>query len=90
MDLGVTIVALAGIVAVFGIPLLAIWTKHQKDVRGGTGPEIHRLNAIIADMHADMGKLKDRVSVLERLVTSEDRRIAEEIDRLSRSPGAGA
>jgi hypothetical protein len=33
--------------------------------------------------------LRERVAVLERLATSEDRRIGEEIDRLSRPPGAG-
>lgn len=90
MDLGVTLVSLAGICAVFGIPILAIWSKHKQSMARGAGPEVDRLNAVIADMHADMNKLKDRVAVLERLATSEDRRIAEEIERLSRSPGRSA
>ena len=74
------------------IPLLAIWTHHKRSLAkgfGASGGEVDRLNAVITEMHQDMTKLKDRVSVLERLATSEDRRIAEEIDRLSRSPGAG-
>jgi glycyl-tRNA synthetase beta subunit len=74
------------------IPLLAIWTHHKRSLSkgfGSSGAEVDRLNAVITEMHQDMTKLKDRVSVLERLATSEDRRIAEEIDRLSRSPGAG-
>lgn len=78
-------------VMALSIPLLAIWTHHKRSIAkslGSSGAEVGRLNAIISEMHADMGKLKDRVNVLERLVTSEDRRIAEEIDRLSRSPGA--
>ena len=43
------------------------------------------LKALLADAHAEIAKVKDRVSVLERLATDEDRRLADEIDRLGRT-----
>lgn len=41
-----------------------------------------RLEQIVAANTAEMAKLRDRVQVLERLVTDDDRRLAGEIDRL--------
>ena len=44
--------------------------------------EIARLEQILAANQAEMAKLRDRVQVLERLVTDEDRNLASEINRL--------
>ena len=38
--------------------------------------------ALLADTQAELAKLKERVAVLERLITDEDRRLAGEISRL--------
>jgi hypothetical protein len=85
------VVALTSIVMVFGVPLYAIhiWGKRSSQGKNGSA-EVARLNAIIGDMAADMQKLKDRVHVLERIATSDDKRLADEIERLGRSPRAGA
>lgn len=56
-------------------------TKH----RSGRSAEDDRL---IASMEAQIGKLSDRVAVLERLVTDEDRKLASEIESLRDRPGA--
>jgi hypothetical protein len=53
--------------------------------RTGRSAEDDRL---ISSMEAQIGKLSDRVAVLERLVTDEDRKLASEIERLRDRPGA--
>jgi hypothetical protein len=44
-----------------------------------------RVEQILAETQVEMAKLRERVQVLERLATDEDRRVASEISRL----GAG-
>jgi hypothetical protein len=44
-----------------------------------------QLGGIVSDLHQDVARLKDRVRVLEKLVTDDDRRLADEIERLRRS-----
>ncbi|MDP3739923.1 MAG: hypothetical protein Q8R02_21230 [Hyphomonadaceae bacterium] len=57
-----------------------------------TSGEAEELKGLVGHMHGEITKLKDRVRVLERLVTDGDRNLAEEIERLRRSdmasPGA--
>ena len=72
--LGITV----GLVAVIG----SFWVKHQQiklkiaEAQGGAEAAASRVT------QAELEKLKDRVAVLERLVTDEDRRVANEIGRL--------
>ena len=47
--------------------------------------ENEEMRALIGEMHSEMGKLKDRVRVLERLATDSDRNLATEIERLRRT-----
>lgn len=42
------------------------------------------------DMRRELDELRERVKVLERLVTDDDRRISREIDRLGRETRPGA
>lgn len=51
--------------------------------------EAVELGGIVSDLHQDVARLKDRVRVLEKLVTDDDRRLANEIERL-RAPDLGA
>jgi hypothetical protein len=39
---------------------------------------------MVGDLHHEVGRLKERVQVLEKLVTDDDRRLSDEIDRLRR------
>lgn len=73
-----------GFVAVFG----SFWIKHQQiklkiaEAQGGAEAAANRIT------QAELEKLKDRVAVLEKLVTDEDRRVASEISRLGGSADA--
>ena len=51
----------------------------------GYGEEAEELRGVIGEMHADITKLKDRVRVLEKLATDDDRRLAGEIEGLRRA-----
>ena len=51
----------------------------------GYGEEADQLRGVIGEMHNDITKLKDRVRVLEKLVTDDDRRLASEIESLRRT-----
>jgi hypothetical protein len=44
-----------------------------------------RVEQILAENQAEMANLRQRVQVLERLATDEDRRVASEINRLGAS-----
>jgi len=39
---------------------------------------------MVGDLHNEVARLKERVQVLEKLVTDEDRHLSDEIDRLRR------
>jgi hypothetical protein len=72
--LGITV----GLVAVVG----SFWVKSQQiklkiaEAQGGAEAAASRVT------QAELEKLKDRVAVLERLITDDDRRVANEINRL--------
>ncbi len=55
-------------------------SKRAEVYRGRSGQD----EAIIGSMQQQIDKLTDRVAVLERLVTDDDRRLAREIDSLRR------
>lgn len=67
-----------GLVAVIG----NVWIKSQQiklkiaEAQGGAETVASRVT------QAELEKLKDRVAVLERLITDDDRRVANEISRL--------
>jgi len=44
--------------------------------------EAEEQRGLIAEMHAEIVKLRDRVNVLEKLATDDDRKLASEIERL--------
>jgi len=72
---------MCGIIAVVG----SYWIKNQQiklriaEAQGGAEAAANRVT------QAELEKLKDRVAVLERLITDEDRRLASEIGRLGGS-----
>lgn len=51
----------------------------------GAGEDADALRGVVGEMHQEIAKLKDRVRVLEKLVTDDDRRLADEIERLRRT-----
>jgi precorrin-6B methylase 1 len=69
---------MCGIIAIIG----GLWIKNQKlklemmREQGGADAIANKVT------QAELEKLKDRVAVLERLLTDDDRRLANEISRL--------
>jgi CRISPR/Cas system-associated protein Cas5 (RAMP superfamily) len=51
--------------------------------------ELEKVLAIVADLKDEVDRSRARIEVLERLATDEERRVADEIEQLKRSPGAG-
>jgi hypothetical protein len=69
---------MCGIIAI----IASTWIKNQKlklemmQAQGGADAAANKIT------QAELEKLKDRVAVLERLLTDDDRRLANEISRL--------
>ena len=85
--LGVMIPILALFIGLVGT-IGGIWLKGQKlkleqiQAQGGADAAANKVT------QAELEKLRDRVAVLEKLITDEDRRLSSEISRLSSGPGA--
>jgi hypothetical protein len=83
MPIEVALVAIAGM----GTFLAMIWMTQKAKVakfnalRGG-GEDAARLERIVAETSTEVARLRERVQVLEKLVTDDDRRLASEIERL--------
>lgn len=58
--------------------------EREKIKARGLSAEGDAVNGVVGDLHQDVARLKERVQVLEKLVTDDDRRLADEIDRLRR------
>jgi hypothetical protein len=89
MALGVfeMIVGIVLIGSVAGIVQQGIKLERDK-IRAGRREaegQTAELGGVVEELHKDVARLKDRVRVLEKLVTDDDRRLADEIDRLKRS-----
>lgn len=52
--------------------------------RRGEDDDAAMMGGVVEGLHKEVARLKERVRVLEKLVTDDDRRLAEEIDRLRR------
>ena len=85
----VAFVAVAGM-ATF---LIMLWLSHKMQAerlraKSGLGAEeTARLQHVVAETSAELARLRERVQVLEKLVTDDDRRLADEIERLRRDRG---
>ncbi len=51
----------------------------------GYGEEAEQLRGVVGEMDREIDKLRERVRVLEKLLTDDDRRLADEIERLRRT-----
>jgi hypothetical protein len=67
------------IAMIFGIPMLAIWTKHRKDMMQ---MQIDATAEKAAQYAANNKELEDRVRVLERIVTDGGYDVATQIEAL--------
>lgn len=82
MPVEVMFVAIAGIICGFFVIKMSLKHEERKmELKAGAG-EGGRLEAILADTQKEVARLRDRVQVLEKLVTDDDRKLAGEIERL--------
>ena len=85
-------------IMIFAIPLVAIigglsTERLKMKLKAGQVAAAGQLDQVVAELaqtRGDVARLQDRVNVLERLVTDEDRRLANEISRLGRSASPNA
>ncbi len=80
MALAIPLVAIIG-----GLSTERMKMKLKLKQSGFASDREQRMMAVIEANEKEMAKLKDRVAVLERLVTDDDRRVASEIERLGGS-----
>ena len=73
------LIGLVAVVMIFGIPIVAIWTKHRKDMMQ---MQIDATAEKAAQYAASNKELEDRVRVLERIVTDGGYDVATQIEAL--------
>ncbi len=73
------LIGLAAVIGIFGIPIVAIWSKHRKDV---IQLEIQATAEKAAQYATSNKELDDRVRVLERIVTDKGYDVATQIEAL--------
>jgi len=73
------LIPIVAILMVFGVPMLAIWTKHRKEV---IQMELQATAEKAAQYAASNKELEDRVRVLERIVTDGGYDVATQIEAL--------
>ena len=76
---GGQLIGLVAVLMVFGVPMLAIWTKHRKEVMQ---LQAHETAEKAAQYAASNQELEDRVRVLERIVTDRGYDVATQIEAL--------
>jgi hypothetical protein len=80
------IVTVVVVTVVFGYLIVRMALKHEEKRLAMKAAPNERVEQILAETQAEVARLRERVQVLERLVTDEDRRVASEISRLGDSP----
>ena len=80
-----------GIVLSAGVQIVKMALAHEEKrlaMKHGQG-DTARLEQILAATQTEMTRLKDRVQVLEKLVTDDDRKLANDIERLRTADARG-
>ena len=81
------LIPIVAILMVFGLPMLAIWTKHQQKIAEMNVQSTAENTAERAAQYASkVQQLEDRVRVLERIVTDKGIDVADEIEKLRDAP----
>lgn len=88
MDFTTMIVIVVAMVGVFAFVVTMAAFRHEERqmaiMKGKSSgqDDVARLEQILAATQTELARVRDRVQVLERLATDEDRRLAGEITRL--------
>lgn len=77
------LIGLVAVVMIFGIPLMSIWTRHQRKIAELQIDATAEHTAEKAAQYANhIQQLEDRVRVLERIVTDKGYDVAAQIEAL--------
>lgn len=71
----------------FAYLIVKMALQHEEKRLGIKAGKDELAEHILAETQAEMARLRERVQVLERLATDEDRRVANEISRLGADTG---
>lgn len=87
MDITVTTMIVVLVIAVLGFTLIVVkWgLAHEEKrlaVKANGGADFQRMEHVLAATQGEMTNLRERVQVLERLATDDDRKLASDIERL--------
>ena len=77
---GIATVVIATMVFIYLVVRMAL--KYEERKLAAKSGASERVEQILAETQAEVERLRQRVQVLERLATDEDRRVANEISRL--------
>jgi hypothetical protein len=77
---GIATVVTVTLVFIYFIVRMAL--QHEEKKLAAKSGKDERVEQILAETHTEIERLRQRVQVLERLATDEDRRVADEISRL--------
>ena len=86
MDFGLVIVIISGVGGVLGIVIAGI--RHE-EFKLKMQLAASAADAGATSLETEVARLKDRVIVLEKLVTNDDRRLANDIEHLRSGDRAG-
>lgn len=84
-ELVVMIVALVLVVLGFTLTVVKWGLAHEEKrmaLKASGGADVQRMEQVLAATQAEMVNLRERVKVLEKLATDDDRRLASDIERL--------
>lgn len=90
MDGALVIMIVALVVAVLGFTLVVVkWGLAHEEKRlalkANGGADVQRMEHVLAATQAEVTNLRERVQVLEKLATDDDRKLASDIERLRSS-----
>ena len=85
MDLMTMIVVIVLVVLGFSLIVVRWGLAHEEKrmaMKAGGGVDVQRIEQVLAVTQAELVRLRERVQVLEKLATDDDRKLASDIERL--------
>ncbi len=85
MDLMTMIVVIVLVVLGFSLIVVRWGLAHEEKrmaMKAGGGVDVQRIEQVLAVTQAELVRLRERVQVLEKLATDDDRKLASDIEQL--------
>jgi len=85
-----SIATVVTVTIVFTYLIVRMALQHEEKRLAIKGGKNERVEQILAETQAETARLRERVQVLERLATDDDRKLASDIERLRKTESPGA